>query len=496
MKLSLKLIAALVVAISVVMAINGLLRLDAEKALFEAQTTRELRALGGAVAVGAEMVWNRSGEGQARRFVAGIDRAHDGIDVRWTSVREVASQASIGLSPDQIQRLADGRTVSVVRDSDADHQSRLLFRPFARADADGAMLQLSTTLEAQRAFVRSSRGIMISTTAGLAIVCALIIAAAGYWFVGRPLNRLRDKARQVGQGRLWPPLVLSQKDEVGELAAEINAMCERLGEAQRTAAHAAEQRIATLEQLRHADRLRTVGQLASGVAHELGTPLNVARGNATMIRDGEATGEEASSCAAVIVEQVDRMASIVRQLLDFSRQRGPSFAAADLVELTRQTLQMLQPMADRAGVRLELQGRKEFGCEVDAAQIQQALANLVVNAIQASAPEGRVIVSVESRPAPGGAAGASGVEEAADDWAALVVTDDGPGVPEPDRARIFEPFFTTKSVGEGTGLGLSVAYGIVQEHGGDIELDSPPGCPARFRIWLPARVTELFEEAS
>lgn len=496
MKLSLKLIAALVLAISVVMAINGFLRLNAETALFESQTTRELRALGGAVAVGAEMVWNASGEEQARRFVEDLDRAHDGIDMRWVSLRDVPSLAAEALSEAQIQRLAEGRTVSVLRPSGAGHQSRLLFWPFARADADGAMLQLSTTLEAQRAFIRSSRGIMFSTTVGLAIVCALIISAAGYWFVGRPLNRLRDKARQVGQGRLWPPLVLRQKDEIGELAAEINAMCERLGEARHAATRAAEQRIATLEQLRHADRLRTVGQLASGVAHELGTPLNVARGNAKMIRDGEATGEEASSSAAVVVEQVDRMTSIVRQLLDFSRQRGPSFAEVDLVDLTRQTLQMLQPMADRAGVRLDLEGWREFRCDVDAAQIQQALTNLVVNAIQASAPDGRVVVSLESRQSVGGGVPEPSSADDPGDWATLEVTDDGPGVPEPDHARIFEPFFTTKKVGEGTGLGLSVAYGIVREHGGDIEFESPPGRPTRFRIWLPARVTELFEEAS
>src|SRR5690606_18458920 len=119
-------------------------------------------------------------------------------------------------------------------------------------------------------------------------------------------------------------------DEVGELAEEINAMCERLAEAQEQTARATEARIKAMEQLRHVDRLRTVGQLASGVAHELGTPLNVVSGHAGMIRAGDLPPEDVIASASVIAEQTRRMASIIRQLLDFSRRTGAMLEEADV----------------------------------------------------------------------------------------------------------------------------------------------------------------------
>jgi signal transduction histidine kinase len=121
---------------------------------------------------------------------------------------------------------------------------------------------------------------------------------------------------------------------------------------------------------------------------------------------------------------------------------------------------------------------------VDPSQVQQALTNLVVNAIQATARGGHVWIRIDGQELPGGPA--AGQRSGA--YAVLAVEDDGEGIPVDRLPAIFDPFFTTKAVGEGTGLGLAVAHGIVQEHGGWIDVRSEPGRGSCFRIWLPREV--------
>jgi signal transduction histidine kinase len=298
---------------------------------------------------------------------------------------------------------------------------------------------------------------------------------------------LAEKARRVGRGDFSGPLALGRRDEMGELAAEMNAMCERLVEARAAVAAQAAARIAVLEQLRHADRLMTVGKLASGIAHELGTPLNVVEVRAGMIAAGEASGDEARAYARAVVEASEHMTRIVRQLLDFARPRGPDRAEEDVRRIAARTLELLEALAGKRGVALALRGGPPAVAEVDAGQLQQVLTNLVANAIQAMAGPGEVEVTVERRRAspPAGSGGAEGVH------VVVRVRDAGRGIAEEDLPHVFEPFFTTKDVGEGSGLGLSVAYGIVREHGGWMEAESRQGEGSVFSVYLPAK-----EEAS
>src|SRR5512142_3555308 len=134
-----------------------------------------------------------------------------------------------------------------------------------------------------------------------ALAAFIAVAVAGFHFVGRPMRALVAKARRIGAGDLSQPLELAQRDELGELAREMNQMCERLAEAQVRLQEETQRRLDTSEQLRHADRLTTVGKLASGVAHELGTPLNVVSARAKMIASGETTPAETTEYAQIIV---------------------------------------------------------------------------------------------------------------------------------------------------------------------------------------------------
>jgi two-component system, NtrC family, sensor kinase len=261
----------------------------------------------------------------------------------------------------------------------------------------------------------------------------------------------------------------------------MNAMCAELEAAREALAQQTAARIAAMDQLRHTDRLATVGKLASGLAHEMGTPLNVVSGRAKMIATGEAVGDEAVECARIVVAQADRITKIIRQLLDFSRRRGPQKARIDVQSIARQTIELLVPLARKHNVSLLLEGDEHVTADIDAGQIQQALTNLIVNAVQAMTAPGEVTVRLgreRVRPPPD-----IGGPEA--DHARIDVHDTGRGITGGDLPRIFEPFFTTKQVGEGTGLGLSVAFGLVREHKGWIAVESEVQKGSVFSIYLP-----------
>jgi len=258
-------------------------------------------------------------------------------------------------------------------------------------------------------------------------------------------------------------------------------MCEHLAETNQQLASATEARIATLEQLRHADRLKTVGQLASGVAHELGTPLNVIAGRAKMIAQRIVEGDDVLDNARIVAEQAARITTIIRQLLDFSRRRGPSLGAHDLRPIAARTAELLGSMARKRGVTLSVEKPDAaLPAEVDPAQLQQVLTNLVLNGLQAMPEGGHLTIRVGRHHAvPPADLGGD-----AADFAAITVEDEGAGIAPENLTHIFEPFFTTKDVGEGTGLGLSVAWGIVRDHGGWIDVESEPGRGSRFTVLL------------
>jgi signal transduction histidine kinase len=236
-----------------------------------------------------------------------------------------------------------------------------------------------------------------------------------------------------------------------------------------------------MAQVRHADRLATVGTLAAGVAHELGTPLNVVGGTARAIATNEVSGEEALEAARTIEEQTRTMSGIIRQLLDFARRRPPQKEVTNVSDLAARTLEMLRPLSEKRGVQLVFAGGDDNSAEVDEVQIGQAITNLVMNGVQAMPSGGRLSVRVATahlRPPVD-------VGQTERDFVQIAVHDEGAGIAADVLPHVFEPFFTTKRVGEGTGLGLSVSYGLVREHGGWISVASAPDQGATFTIHLP-----------
>jgi signal transduction histidine kinase len=302
----------------------------------------------------------------------------------------------------------------------------------------------------------------------IVLLCLVASLTLGRWLVGKPIRELVDKARRVAGRDFTGAVELHRKDELGELAGEMNAMSDALARALEKIASETEARIKAVEQLRHAERLATVGRLAAGLAHELGTPLSIVSGHAQMIAGKEVSGDAVATSARAIDKEADRMGRIVRQMLDFARRKGPEGSACDAVEVARRCVALLGPMVEQGNVGTLIEVPPDsLRVAIDEDSLQHVLTNLVVNAVQAMRQGGSLRVSLSR--ARGTRHG-----EPPEQRVRIDVTDTGKGIAPDVLPHVFEPFFTTKEPGEGTGLGLAVVYGIVDDHRGWIEIDSSP----------------------
>jgi two-component system, NtrC family, sensor kinase len=240
-----------------------------------------------------------------------------------------------------------------------------------------------------------------------------------------------------------------------------------------------EERAQLQEQLHHAERLATIGQLSAGVAHELNEPLAAILGFAQLCRKHEALPPEAKGDLDKIITAALHAREVVSKLVLFARPRPPARKPVELGGLVAGVLTFLEGRARKAGVRIERRLAPDLPpILADPNQLYQVLVNLVVNAIQAMPNGGPLTLQTY---ADGGTA-------------VLAVEDRGAGMPPEIQGRIFEPFFTTKGPQEGTGLGLSVVHGIVTAHGGSIQVRSEPGRGSRFEVRLPFPAEEESEE--
>jgi len=370
---------------------------------------------------------------------------------------------------------------------DMGHETMYTYVPLH--DAAGTRLEVA----AQQAYWLEllSQSLSRSAIALLVVsaVSSLVILLGGFWMVGKPLDQLVEKVQRIGHGDLSGRIDLKRDDELGRLGQAINEMCAQLEQQRTRIASETQQRLAAVEQLRHADRLRTVGRLAAGLAHEIGTPLNVVSGRAELIASGRLSAVDIEDSARTIKQQSQRITTIVQELLNFARSKKPQRLTTDLNVLLEETLKLIRPMADKKQVTLLLTTWEQPAhAEVDAAQLQQVFTNLLVNAIQATSAGGQITVGVEKTVAARleqNLCRADVTPRAAEYWL-ISVRDTGQGIAPEVIDNIFEPFFTTKDVGEGTGLGLSIAYGIVREHGGCIGVTSEIGNGSTFQVALPA----------
>jgi signal transduction histidine kinase len=481
MKITSKLTLAVSAGILLLLVGAGIASFERELEQFRSDITRDERVLGRVLALSAEDVWRNSGAEEAVQAVARADDAESHVRIRWVWLDGPANGRFAPEVPlDLLGPLEQGE--SVVAQFENPDPVLYTYTPVRVAGARRAAIEISDPLFDEHAYVTQSLIYILVGTAALLGLCAAIIWFVHSRLIGRPLGLLVEHARRVGGGDLSTRLQVGHRDEIGELADEMNLMSDKLLEARDRAEQEAERRIAAIEQLRHADRLAAVGRVASGVAHELGTPLNVAEGHAQLIREDDVAGEGAHKNAAMIIRQTERMATIIRQLLGFARRGSVRREQADVREIVRQTLAMVEPLARKGAASTTLSdGDDPALAAVAAGEIQQVVTNLLINGIQAMPNGGTITVDVRQVEATHPDASS----DARSSHVRVSVEDTGIGMTEEARRHLFDPFFTTKEVGEGTGLGLSVSHGIVQDHGGWIEVDSEEGRGTRIAIYLP-----------
>jgi two-component system, NtrC family, sensor kinase len=475
MKLVHKLVLGLVAGILFIHAASAILRVQREVALLESDIARDERVLGIAMAIAVERTWSESGERAALDLIEHTDIRKSHLTIRWVPPDADGEPAELIAALER----GEPRTV-LLRDEDAVRTFTLVDVP----DGGRGAIDITELTADESEYVRGSIRSAVVTTLALIVLSGLIAWWVAAIFVGRPIHRLVDQARRIGAGDLSARVPVLHTDEVGDLSAEMNRMADSLAEAREQAERETKLRLAAVAQLRHADRLTTVGTLAAGIAHELGTPINVITGYAQLVVE-DAGAESAHESARIIGQQADRITSIVRQLLDFARRgeldgETPDEApTCDVGRVARETLSMLEATARKASVTLSLDVEDTPLAALRDGELQQVLTNLTMNAIHAMPEGGHLSIQVRGREAvrPG--------QSDRRRWIQIEVADTGLGMPPETMDRVFEPFFTTKEVGKGTGLGLAVAWGIVCDRGGWIDVDSEPGKGTRFTLWLP-----------
>jgi two-component system, NtrC family, sensor kinase len=481
MRLVPKLALTLLAGVFSVLAVFTIWRVRGEIVTYDHDVRRDHRMIGLTAAAAVSKTRMRE---DAMRLVHRIDASRERIGIRFVSLAPSSDPRvapSVQLAPEEVP--APGAWIQLERRLPQENASAEYLLTYVGApvvdDPHGA-IQLEESLEPRAAYV--SRGVWsaLASSVAMMFVCAVIVASAGVRLVGKPVSELLAAVRQIGAGHFDVlGTAVRRADEFGELARALRAMSLELEATRLRMEKEVEARIATLQQLRHAERLTTLGHLASVLAHEIGTPLNVIGGHAKMVATGRLVGEHARESGVVIGSQCERMAQIVQRILDYARRRPPRRISIDAADVMRQAHGMLSGLAEQRHVELILDGNGDrTALLADPDQLQQAVINLVMNAIQASEPGAtvRLGVATETR---------KDDSETNTEYVVLLVQDYGTGMSEDTLSRIFEPFFTTKPPGQGTGLGLSVVREIAREHGGFVELQSREHQGSTFRLCLP-----------
>ena len=479
MKIFTKLIFSFVLIIFIILIVDGYISFQRQVKLFETNIKKDMEIIGLTMKSVIEDTWQKNGEHQAFKIINDLTSNESHIKIRfvWLDVPYSDTRAP-KIIKEKLDPVTQGNSALF---KGPEKTFMYYYFPIIVDKIRPAALELSESLSYTDEYASSAAVRLIVLTAILLIIALFVSILMGVRILGRPMKLLVEKIQRIGVGDYSDPLLLPGRDELSRLSVGINKMCEQIQSTMEKLHRETETRIAALDQLRHHDRLKTVGRLASGIAHELGTPLNVISGRAVMIAQGASVSTQILENATIIKEQSDRITSIFRQLLDFARQKPSRKMPLDLQQMLQRSLNLISPLANKKNIKVSLGGDEvPVMGHVDADQLQQVMMNLITNAIQAMPDGGNIelgIHRVQTHP--------PGKDTADSEYNCISIKDNGQGISKENIGHIFEPFFTTKETGEGTGLGLSIVYGIIGENSGWIEVESQQNKGTRFFIYLP-----------
>ena len=337
--------------------------------------------------------------------------------------------------------------------------------PVAFVLLNGLLLFLLSTISLRDP---ERHAVLVVAGAGAVAICAVLIVALAY-LIQRPMVELQEQIARVGNGEFDAEVSFAKRnDEIGDLGRNFNRMVQQLRESR--------DEIERLHrtQISRAEHLATLGELAAGLAHEIRNPLAGIAGVIEIVGRDLPTTSPARGVVKDVRLEIAQINRILTDLLETARPRVPEMRASDLNTTIEHAIMLVRQQVISKPITIDLQKSPDLPeVEHDSDQIHQVLLNLLLNAVQAIEAKGSVSVEIASR----------------DHFAVVTVTDNGRGIPPEILPNIFRPFFTTK--GNGTGLGLSLARRIVEEHRGRIEVSSDPPRGTTFRVFLPFRTAVL-----
>ncbi len=302
-----------------------------------------------------------------------------------------------------------------------------------------------------------------------AVLVATVVTLAVLWLVTnwvlRPIHRVLEMCKRVIKGDLSARVGRRPPGEFGVLCQTLDDMAAAIQQREQDLHHV------TRQQIGRSEKLASIGRLAAGIAHEINNPLTGVLTFAHLVRDRQEPGSQDREDVDLIIHETGRVAEVVQGLLDFARERPVTKRELDVNTVIQRMIRLVENQKEMRMIHIEQDYAEDLpGVLGDANQLQQVLLNLFLNAAAAMASGGILRVTTFA--------------DAGD--VVIVVADSGCGIPPENLDKIFDPFFTTKPVGQGTGLGLSVSYGIIEQHGGGIEAESEWGAGSTFTIRLPA----------
>lgn len=423
-----------------------------------------------------------------------LDQADHSVDVR-VYIRDgqvVRSDAETLVWDPPLERILEAAA--------AEGQSRLLYYPeddprfivmslpfsTAKTASFGSLAVVRSLAELREDLRRSERNVLVAL-ATFVVSAALVCWGLGQIYISRPLARLGEAMRRFSQGSPPMPLPARHRDELSAVIREFNRMVAELSEARQRLDDETEQHRQLQRALQQADKLISIGQLSAGLAHEIGSPLQVVNGRARHLAACADRPEEVRRLAAILVSQTDRITRIVQRLLELARRRPPLFERANVAGIVGEVFDLLRHESRRRRIDLKFDPAPALlfaFVQVDG--VQQIVLNLLSNALAASAEGG--VVSLSLREAT------MDHEGVAVPALRITVEDSGCGIAAEDLPRLFEPFFTTRGGQGGTGLGLAVVKSIATEHGGTVAAESGSG-GSRFTVHLPLEGPAYLREA-
>lgn len=493
MHLSTRLAAALTLTAALVLGSYGLIQLLLEDKDLRNAAEHDFRLLCLAVQVSVEH-FVREGHGESvRTMLDTLESEDSGRDVHvfdaagHLTAYSWGSRSTVELVREPVQQVSSSQRPLVYFEGPRGLSH--LVGVFPLRDKDGSSLGTVAVIRPLDELRRDLASETIQTGASILTLLAAIIGviwALVLIHVRRPLVELIGAMRAVRGGDLSGGVLVHRGDELGEVAAEFNSMVRDLAEARRQLIAAADAREALEAGLLRVDKLVTLGQLSAGLAHEIGSPLQILGGRSRDLAARTDLPPEVVRSARILAEQSDRIARIVEQLLAFARRKTARMGEIDIGSAVRAIVDLVETEARRRGVQTVFECSDALPRVVaDADGVQQVALNLLTNALRATPRGGRVRL----RMAPSSFKLERGTREQPS--VSFIVEDTGGGIPDEVRRRIFEPFFTTWTESGGAGLGLAVVKSIVDEHGGAIQVSSERGSGTRFTVHFPVAGTAI-----